>query len=104
MQLSQLTFAGCPVSGGTFSGRGVIPHRRYVCKNEPASARLIAGVSRSGAMPEPTVIVRMKENVHVTPQLWGDAMYVIALGAVSGPKGDYDDTKKCKTKIYSKNR
>lgn len=51
-----------------FSGRGVIPHRRYidlhtfmVGVDEPASARFFE-VSRSGERPEPTVIVRMREN------------------------------------------
>ena len=44
-----------------FSGRGEIPHRRYTLLSEPASARFVE-VSRSGEMPEPTVIVRMKEN------------------------------------------
>ena len=51
---------------GAFSGRGAIPHRRYLRGNlqEPASARCHpcgAGVSRPGAMPGPTVTVRMKE-------------------------------------------
>ena len=32
-------------------------------KDEPASAPAMPGVSRSGATPEPTVIVRMKEGV-----------------------------------------
>jgi 6,7-dimethyl-8-ribityllumazine synthase len=53
----------------TFSGRGGSPHRRYA--GRPASPRApggplgrsgVAGVSRSGARPEPTVTVRRKEN------------------------------------------
>ena len=59
------------------SGRGEIPHRRYAgsaiaLASEPASARVVNafeglghGVSRSGAMPEPTVIVRMEEDVQI---------------------------------------
>ena len=59
------------------SGRGEIPHRRYAgsaiaLASEPASARVVNafeglghGVCRSGAMPEPTVIVRMEEDVQI---------------------------------------
>jgi hypothetical protein len=50
-----------------FSGRGVIPHRRYLraiagARERPTHALAGVGVSRSGAMPEPTVTVRMKES------------------------------------------
>lgn len=47
-----------------FSGRGESPHRRYFClTGKTARERaLCEAVSRSGAMPEPTVIVWMKEN------------------------------------------
>lgn len=47
-----------------FSGQGEIPYRRYVhLLDEPASAcRCLAGSSRSGERPEPTVTVRMGEN------------------------------------------
>ena len=50
-----------------FSGRGEIPHRRYLrfhSPQEPASALAgpcWQGVSRPGAKPGPTVTVRMKE-------------------------------------------
>ena len=48
-----------------FSGRGEIPHRRYAALPR-ARERLPKGrVSRSGARPEPTVIVRMEENERV---------------------------------------
>ncbi|CUH42649.1 hypothetical protein RUM4293_01537 [Ruegeria atlantica] len=57
---------------------------------KPASGPSVRGVSRSGEMPEPTVIVRMKENVQrVGPGL---RLPVIALGDVSVAKGDHDDT------------
>jgi hypothetical protein len=50
----------------SFSGRGEIPHRRYgeVSSSPRALAHPYgyAGTSRSGAMPEPTVKVRMEEN------------------------------------------
>lgn len=50
-----------------FSVRGAIPHRRYPQSTAGARERpvhaMCAGVSRSGAMPEPTVTVRMKESV-----------------------------------------
>ncbi len=74
-----------------FSGRGEIPHRRYAgMTRKPASGPGLRGVSRSGEKPEPTVTVRMKENV----QRAGDAarLPVIALGDVSVTKGDHDDT------------
>ena len=49
-----------------FSGRGEIPHRRYPDLTRGARERPTpvcrGGVSRSGEMPEPTVIVRMKED------------------------------------------
>lgn len=49
-----------------FSGRGGIPHRRYLqatagARERPTQAFAGVGVSRSGAMPGPTVTVRMKE-------------------------------------------
>jgi hypothetical protein len=49
-----------------FSGRGGIPHRRYLQATAGARERLTqafagVGVSRLGAMPGPTVTVRMKE-------------------------------------------
>lgn len=41
-------------------------------------------------MPEPTVTVRMEENVQDRGGLWADRMLpVIALGDVSNLKGDY---------------
>jgi hypothetical protein len=49
-----------------FSGRGENPHRRYVDFDPRARERSqkpdFSEVSRSGERPEPTVIVRMKEN------------------------------------------
>ncbi|EXI99443.1 hypothetical protein T210_0130935 [Burkholderia pseudomallei MSHR6137] len=46
------------------AGRNSPPAVGRHVAGEPASARAIArGVSRSGPMPEPTVIVRMKEDV-----------------------------------------
>ena len=59
--------AGVGPQGSTaFSGRGGIPHRRYLQVTVGARERLApayagARVSRSGATPEPTVTVRMKE-------------------------------------------
>ena len=52
---------------GVFSGRGETPHRRYERPDLRARERLCFSckrplVSRSGEMPEPTVIVRMEEN------------------------------------------
>ena len=49
-----------------FSGRGENPHRRYADFDPRARERSLkpdfSEVSRSGERPEPTVIVRMKEN------------------------------------------
>lgn len=46
-------------------------------------------VSRSGARPEPTVTVRMEENVRMPHPGKGWGMpFVIALGDVSVTKGD----------------
>jgi hypothetical protein len=53
-----------------FSGRGEIPHRRYLGAIPGARERRIqalAGVrvSRTGVMPVPTVTVRMKETASI---------------------------------------
>ena len=62
-----------------FSGRGEIPHRRYPwfftgARERSAQALAGAEVSRSGEMPEPTVIVRMKEiavsTAALLPSTW----------------------------------
>jgi hypothetical protein len=54
-----------------FSGRGGIPHRRYLRErcasprapvDAAAASGCVNGVSRPGAMPGPTVTVRMKEK------------------------------------------
>jgi len=75
-----------------FSGRGEIPHRRYIgMTDQPASGPVLKkqGVSRSGERPEPTVIVRMKENARIRPGQGSEA-FVIALGDVSeNLKEDY---------------
>jgi hypothetical protein len=67
------------------SGRGEIPHRRYLgwtrCKRQAPGARERLGmvdgtnanprrVSRPGAMPGPTVTVRMKETAPGSPCKW----------------------------------
>ncbi|CUK08400.1 hypothetical protein RUE5091_03074 [Ruegeria denitrificans] len=57
---------------------------------KPASGLGFGVTSRSGERPEPTVKVRMKENVLVRRP--AACLLVIALGDVSVTKGDYDDT------------
>ena len=63
--------ASC-VGPAAFSGRGEIPHRRYLRASRgspraPAWPACGRGVSRSGAIPEPTVTVRMKESATSRP-------------------------------------
>src|SRR6185312_4396816 len=65
------------------SGRGEIPHRRYVgyvpaSPRAPTLCRLrlvtqagLCGVSRSGAKPEPTVTVRMREDAQAVTRFAG---------------------------------
>ena len=69
-----------------FSGRGEIPHRRYVSGEnislyEARERLLLEGSSRSGAMPEPTVTVRMEEKVQQSVNT--GCLSMIALGDVS---------------------
>src|SRR5690606_22278079 len=60
--ISPLQFAAADPTLSVFSGRGGNPHRRYAALPR-ARERLPRGrASRSGEMPGPTVIVRMKEN------------------------------------------
>ena len=67
-----------------FSGQGETPYRRYAALALRARERLPGGrVSRSGAKPEPTVIVRMKENARADPLKKRSGAHVIALGDVS---------------------
>lgn len=53
----------CSQGGAKFPTGGM---RAMIRK--PASGPIVRGVSRSGERPEPTVTVRMKENVHRAAQ------------------------------------
>ncbi len=65
-------------------------------KVRPLSPRALAsfyreaGTSRSGEMPEPTVKVRMEENaMYQARRHRCGGCFVIALGGLLMPKGDY---------------
>ena len=73
-----------------FSGRGEIPHRRYPDLTRGARERPTpvcrGGVSRSGEMPEPTVIVRMKEDkTDIAGKPHGPAAAYLSLSAFPCP-------------------
>ena len=70
-----------------FSGRGEIPHRRYPEISSSGSPRALQKsdleVSRSGERPEPTVIVRMGENMLGSVERFALAVRVAVAGSCS---------------------